>query len=477
MWWNDNRSDLCSKVLKDEIAKAVSAQPQSCVDETPVGRELPKSPLPAEVPPRVERPRLIDRLTPDQHAANEQLLEAAGEHFEHEAKQLGRDLLAIEELVVEKSTQIERLTVQLRRVSSDRESAVTQVFEQLDLRDVESQRFGALIDDFEKQLADARGELSAQAKQNRAHVEATEMAAAAWADQTRRLKKTLCYRESQHASEMGALRDQMAAAIDAEREQAATQAEAWAKQHQAWTRHLHAWAASQLHWSEQLERWDQREHYWADCLRDWDQREYDLSQQAATTSSEMQQRLVDLQAHCDAVEKRHEVSLESTREELRAKEEILATTREELSQAWKLSQTATDHLQRHEATLLKMQDQERRLIEIQASEFDSFQNRIHELQLTIDELSGSLDDERERRGLLESENQRLQNDHRQRLAFLHEQRDDLVEQIHLSSERIIAQQAELARLSAVASEAEERQPARRQSELDELHGGSSQRAA
>ncbi|MGB7325423.1 MAG: hypothetical protein WBD31_11185, partial [Rubripirellula sp.] len=132
----------------------------------------------------------------------------------------------------------------------------------------------------------------------------------------------------------------------------------------------------------------------------------------------------------------------------------LTQAQEELAQAWKLSQAATDQLQRQESTLAKMQDQERRLIEIQNSEFVSFQTRIDELQVAAEELTTTLEDERDQRAKAEQEAQRLQQEQDHRAAFLHEQRDDLIEQIRLLREHSDAQEADLEQLRIAAADAD-----------------------
>ncbi|MGB7323629.1 MAG: hypothetical protein WBD31_02070, partial [Rubripirellula sp.] len=230
----------------------------------------------------IKRAKLVDILTADEHRVNGLLLEAASDHHDSEIQKLDSDLARLEESVLEKTTQIERLIAQLARVSGEREHAVSQVFDQIELRAADNQRLGHYVVGYEKQLADCTNEqekLATQLEQlrvdceqkvaetetklarelnaNRALTEAAEIAAATWAEKMRRMQQEKTSQETQHNAKAAKL----AAEIASLRTQTASDKKEWAAQQQKWLRHQLAWTASQQHWSEQLDRGDEREQY------------------------------------------------------------------------------------------------------------------------------------------------------------------------------------------------------------------------
>ncbi|QDT04714.1 Chromosome partition protein Smc [Rubripirellula lacrimiformis] len=127
------------------------------------------------------------------------------------------------------------------------------------------------------------------------------------------------------------------------------------------------------------------------------------SKQHQTSENELNDKRIEVQGLADAKDAAIQLA-ESTQADLAAasahlvsvKQELIQT-RQELAESWKLSQEATDRLQRSEATLAKLQDQERRLIEVQESQYETFQTRINQLQTTIDDVTTSWEQERELR--------------------------------------------------------------------------------
>ncbi|TWU51136.1 coiled-coil domain-containing protein [Rubripirellula reticaptiva] len=303
MWWLDSTKKSQSS---GESIAAESVAPfrrgRNYRTEAVERTEMPvRQPIAGPIDAPNKRAKLVDILTSDQHRANGLLLEAASDVHDSEIKKLDSDLARLEESVLEKTTQIERLVAQLARVSGEREHAVSQVFDQIELRAADNQRLGHYVvgyekqlaactndqekleaqlerlrEDYEQKVADAESKLACELKRNRANTEAAEMAAASWADKMRRMQQEQTLQKAQSTAQTAKL----AAEIESLRAQAASDKKEWAVQQQKWMRHQLAWTASQQHWSQQLDRWDQREQYWADCARDWDEREFELHEQA-----------------------------------------------------------------------------------------------------------------------------------------------------------------------------------------------------
>lgn len=155
------------------------------------------------------------------------------------------------------------------------------------------------------------------------------------------------------------------------------------------------------------------------------------------------------------------VMLEREKEENQSLHRSLEKTHQEVAEAWSVSQLATDRMQRHEAALRKMHEQEQRLIEVHQSQLSSMQREIDQrdaaietMQSTIDNLHASVNEEHQNRVRVERETAEAIEAQSSQLQFLASQREQLLRESDEYQRRMTEQIHDIETLKAVIHETE-----------------------